>query len=403
MITRYHVENFKQLKNIECNCKDINIIIGPNGAGKSSLLQSIDFLKAFSLSSVNEYLESRGILIKDLLHRSQRVNRIVKRTTLRWNISLELPSEGRNNPPYKYKYEARISEKKHIVERFFIVDEDGNEHKLLWRNHKSFVFTPLLGDKQSGRFLNPNSGFLATVTEEESEEYPDFLRIKNFILNIQTFLIWDPEILRQRSRGNHDELGPNGQNLATILAELKRHEPAQFDKMIKRLQKVLPNLNDIVIKGSSNGWKEINIIEKYGEGSITFNNKQISDGTLRLIAMALIRYGKGKNSMVSFEEPENGVHPPILRESVRMIDEITQLKPKFKTQVFITTHNPHLLDLFQDRPETIFIMEKGTNETGAVITNLTEQHLKKAKLFFDNSIGDLWFSSFLINEEVEIE
>lgn len=240
---------------------------------------------------------------------------------------------------------------------------------------------------------------MATITDEEVEMYPDFSRIKKFISNIQTFLIWDPAILRQRSRGNQNELGPNGQNLATNLAELKKQKPMQFDKMINRLQKVLPNLKDIIIKGSSNGWKEINLVEKNGDGTITFNNNQISDGTLRLIAMALIRYGNRKSSLVSFEEPENGIHPPILREAARMIEEITQLKPKFKTQVFVTTHNPYLLEMFQNQPDSIFILEKGSNETGTIITNISFEQLEKAMLLFDNSIGDLWFSSLLQSEE----
>lgn len=402
MITAYRVKNFKQLKDVHIKCKNINILIGPNGAGKSSLLQSIDFLKAFVMSSTLHYMETHNIVLRDLMHTWTKNNRILRRIALIWEVTLELPSENKGDAPYMYKYEVKLHKNHRISENIYMI-RNQEEIPILMRNDRNYRLILPNGEVNEGNFLNPSSGFLATIKDSDRDRLPDLVRIKEFIENIQTFLIWDPALLRTRSRGSYNDLGPNGQNLAAVLAKMKANQPEQFTKMVRRLQKVLPNMTDIIIKGIRSGWKEINIVEKSIDGALTFNHRQISDGTLRLIAMALIRYGPSKHSIISIEEPENGVHPPILREAVRMIEEMTQLKPHLRTQIFFTTHNPYLLDLFQNQPESIYIMEKGDGESGTVVTNLSEQNIQTARLLFDNSMGDLWFSNFLPGKEESME
>jgi len=397
MITKFHIRNFKQLKDVSMDCREINVVIGPNGAGKSSLLQSIDFLKAFVMSSVQHYMEIRNIALRDLLHARSFNNRTARKAFMEWDVWFELPGEDRE-PARRYRYRVRYGIKHSMRENIWLASGD-TWHQLLNRNYKQYELSTPHGEEVAGDFLNPEAGFMASITEEDRERYPDILRLKRFIEGIQTFLIWDPSVLRTRSRGSHDVIGPHGQNLAAVLAELKQRDPRRFNQLVGRLKRVLPNLRDIAIKGIRSGWKEIGLVENNQDGNIAFNHRQISDGTLRLIAIALIRYGLRYHSVVSFEEPENGVHPPILREVVRMIEELTQLKPERRTQIFLTTHNPYLLDLFNERPETIFILEKGDGETGALMTRLSEETIRSAKLLFDHSLGNLWYSDFLPGRE----
>jgi predicted ATPase len=391
MITRYHVKNFKQLKDVEVNFTEMNVVIGPNGAGKSSLLQSIDFLKAFTSSSIDYYLESRAIDFKNILNKTSK-------KSISWDLDVLLEEEGEK---YQYTYFVRISPFKTIVEQLSVI-EGGKKQVLFERKGREVRFESTRG-KEELRFYNPHSGVLASFMEADQEEFPHLVRFKKFISGIQTYLIWDPALLRKRSRREVDSLGPNGQHLATVLDEMKKKQERQFNKMIRKLRKFIPGLEDISVKNHRGGYKDLILHEFDKQGTMQFNSQQISDGTLRLIAIAYLRYGKRPHSVVSFEEPENGVHPPILRAAVQLIHEITQLKPHLRSQVFMTTHSPYVLDIFKDHPESIFIMEKGTAETGATLHGITSDQLELAKLLFDNSLGNLWFSNFLHRQEDDAE
>ncbi|TCP55948.1 putative ATPase [Tumebacillus sp. BK434] len=391
MITQYHVQNFKQLIDVQADFSNMNVIIGPNGAGKSSLLQSIDFLKAFTSPAFDYYLETRAIDFKNIFNKTSK-------KSVTWDIIVRLVED---EVEYEYNYYVKISPLKRIVERLRVSTNGGKMERIFTRKGREVTFHSR--EDLTSSFYSPNTGVLASIEDEDGDDFPDLVRFKNFITGIQTYLIWDPALLRKRSRGEPDSLGPNGQHLASVLDEMKKHHEVQFKKMVRKLQKFLPSLEDISIKGSRGGYKEIMLHEWDERGTLQFNSQQISDGTLRLIAMAYLRYGKRAHSVVSFEEPENGVHPPILRAAVQLIREVTQLKPKLRSQVFMTTHSPYVLDILKENTDSIFVMEKGSAGSGSKLSRISEEHLETAKLLFDNSLGNLWFSDFLHRQGDEAE
>jgi hypothetical protein len=65
----------------------------------------------------------------------------------------------------------------------------------------------------------------------------------------------------------------------------------------------------------------------------------VSDGFLRLLALTTLKYQSGSVSVLGYEEPENGMHPGMLRESVNRLRDIAARG----TQVIVTTHSPFLL------------------------------------------------------------
>ena len=385
LLTRFSVENFKQLKSINIKLQPLSIIIGPNGAGKSTFLQSIDFLKAFVSTSIDFYLEKKMIDLNELFHKSNQDKKVIVRKKINWDVEIILEENI-------YEYQVSLTNTKQLSEKLTM-----NGKELFSRHAQNYkVFE---GDYEEGKFLNPNSGFLASITEEQKEKYPHLYTFKKYIEHIRTFLIWDPTVLRSRSRGLREGLGDNGQELAGVLHDMKSKHPNQFIQMLQRLRTILPTLQDISVKTSSNGWKEIILSEYQGNGNVAFSRNQISDGTLRLFAIATLRYGMDHYSLLSFEEPENGIHPPVLKKAVSMVHELTQMKQPFKSQVIMTTHNAELLELFQDSPEVILVMEKKAKE-GTVIFPIPPNAQKVAKALFNNSLGDLWLSNYLFDEEV---
>jgi predicted ATPase len=63
MITKLHIENFKSLKNVTINTKELNLLMGLNGMGKSSLIQVLLLLMQ-SRKLENNILELNEVLTK---------------------------------------------------------------------------------------------------------------------------------------------------------------------------------------------------------------------------------------------------------------------------------------------------------------------------------------------------
>jgi len=127
-----------------------------------------------------------------------------------------------------------------------------------------------------------------------------------------------------------------------------------------------------------------------------FNSQQMSDGVLRLLAVTSLLYLDRIPSVITFEEPENGVHPQLIREVVQILRELTQRKPPNRCQVFMTTHSPYVLDEFYDHPEEVYCMDRPHPQAGATIVRLSDnKQLNIARNSFRQSLGEAWTSGLL--------
>ena len=151
------------------------------------------------------------------------------------------------------------------------------------------------------------------------------------------------------------------------------------------------------MSGAGWGWQSIKFHEVKGNGAkITFNSQQMSDGVLRLLAVASLLYVDHPPRLLTFEEPENGVHPQLLREVVQILRELAQRHSPDRCQVFLTTHSPYVLDEFFDHPEEVYCMERPSLGAGTRIVRLSEnKQLPIARDTFQNSLGEAWASGLI--------
>ena len=100
-----------------------------------------------------------------------------------------------------------------------------------------------------------------------------------------------------------------------------------------------------------------------------FGHHQLSDGTLRFMALAtlLLQPPKKLPSVIILDEPELGLHPSALSELAGMIRTASRY-----CQVILTTQSPRLLDEFE-LGEIIVIEQE--NKT-SVFREFTEEQLE---------------------------
>ncbi len=424
MLTGFSIRNFKNLAEVPPSEGElipfgpINVLIGPNGSGKSSLLQAIDFLRAFLRSSVEVYLQERGWEANDL------PNLRNTSKSIRWELTAELDADEEGHGAGHYHYIVTFRPKGPLnVARELLewTPPGGDPVKLIDRNeqqyalmsprtntHQTFAMTGLPASVISpgkSRKL-PESGPLAMLGLPASImsrldqsihrwAHPEILRFRDWIEGFRSYLIWDPKVLRRPDRGKEGELGPSGEHLAVLIGRLKDQRPREFERLVRRLRRLFPNLTDLSVTGRGWGWREIRLHE--GENpEVIYNSRQMSDGILRLLAITSLLYLDRIPPLITLEEPENGVHPQLVREVVQILREITLRKPPNRCQVFFTTHSPYVLDEFIDHPEQVYLMDRPKPLAGATVVRLSDKReLQVARETFEQSLGEAWTSGLL--------
>ncbi len=391
MIKHFRIQNFKILRDVRMEPSSVNVLVGPNGCGKSSVLQAIDFLRAFFMSSIEVYLQKEGWEYKDIPNVS------AGSKTIRWEVSIQLSADKEGRGEGQYDYSVTLSPRRYLAignEELGYTPPDGKRTLLLKRSGRRGVIYDSLRERLYP-FLVPNllsSAIYAFAAPfQRGERFAEMRNFRTWIQGIQYFSVFNPNALRAADRGKHATLGPHGEHLAPVLANFKKRRPQEFQKLVSRLRRSFPTLLGISFSGRGWGWRSIKTYERKGPREIALNNQQIGDGLLRLLALSSFLYLDEIPRVILFEEPENGVHPHILREMVQVLKELTLRKGQ-KSQVFFTTHSPYVLDEFYDNPEQVFLMNYADGKSNVQLRKLTEtEDLEKVKNAF-GSLGEAWFS-----------
>lgn len=401
MIEFFSIRNFKNLAAVPegeetLAFQPLNVLIGPNGCGKSSFLQAIDFLRAFFRTSVEVYLREKGWDYRDLPNLRQTSK------TIRWKLTAKLTADENGVGAGRYAYSVSLQPRRHlgVGQEALVHSAPGGKPEILLarRGRTCHLYNEQTNQGERLEVIRlPASIMSRTDSAADKRKYPRMSRFRQWVEGFRSYLIWDPKILRNSDRGKHDEIGPSGEHLASVLGRLKDRDKPGFDKLIRRLKRLFPTLSDISVSGKGWGWRTIRLHEAKGNGhKVSFNSQQMGDGVLRLLAITSMLYVERLPTVLTFEEPENGVHPQLLREVMQVLRELTQRRSPHRCQVFLTTHSPYVLDEFLDHPEQVYCMERPRPATGARVLRLSDkEQLGIAKDAFDGSLGEAWFSGLI--------
>lgn len=148
---------------------------------------------------------------------------------------------------------------------------------------------------------------------------------------------------RRTQSGATVRLAADGSNLGEYLLDLRSERDGgvgAFNGLVETLQVILPYARDIVPVMSETFERQVGL--QLHEGSFTVPGWMLSTGTLRLVALLAVLRHPRPPSVLCVEEIENGLDPRTIHI---VVDELLRAAESGRTQMFITTHSPYLLDL----------------------------------------------------------
>lgn len=146
-----------------------------------------------------------------------------------------------------------------------------------------------------------------------------------------------------------DRLDPTGSNLSSVLKRLCE-KPEQLEEVLAFVRS-LPeqSIDRIEFLETERGEVMVQLFETFGSSGSTpiqgWDATLLSDGTLRVLAVAAALLSVPEGTLLVIDEIDNGVHPSRARELMAGIRGVAERRG---LRVLLTTHNPALLDHLPD-------------------------------------------------------
>lgn len=346
MLDKIEIKGYKSIKELSLEIAPINILIGANGSGKSNFLSFFYFLKQMYKRDLQEYVALNGGIAK-FLHKGNKVT-----------SSIEAEIQLRAND---YSFSLKGG--------------DGG-----------FVFS-----KEVLSYDNPNSPFdgdlnITSFGFESNLKFnakPRAQYIRDYLNSIVKYHFHDTGFnspFHHSSNINSDYflLYEDGRNLAAFLYEIKSKYPKHFNLIVRTIESVAPYFSDFYLQPDDNGNIRLLWTSKYS--STIYSSRDLSDGTIRFIALTVLFMQPKLPNTIIIDEPELGLHPFAISKLSGMIKSVA----KKEIKVILATQSTDLISYFE--PEDIIAVDQKEGES--VFKRLESSSLKQ---WLDTyTIDDLW-------------
>lgn len=339
------IHGFKSIKNQRVEVSPINILIGANGSGKSNFISFFDFLNRLLEKKLNDYIALSGGADK-ILHKGKKVTNEIK-----FDLSFE---QGTN------AYSAHIAK--------------GAEHFVFLKEGLLFQ-EELLDISASNREANlkdHNGEYGAKYIKEHLEKFKKY--------HFHDTSDKSPFTAYSDIENDAFFLYSDGANIAAFLYNIKSQDPKAYQRIVKVIQSIAPYFSDFHLQPNQSNLKKIKLhwTDRYSE--VIYGPTDLSDGTLRFIALTILFMQPDPPNTIIIDEPELGLHPAAIAKLSGMIKSVASRN----CQVILATQSTDLLSHFT--AEDIITVDQVGGES--IFRKLDSE---KLSLWLEEyTIDDLW-------------
>ena len=388
-IESLRVQNYRVLRDITFKkLTPLTVLIGPNGCGKSTVFDVFAFLSECFSHGLPQTWSDRGG-IQELRSRGSD-GPVVIELKYREEEKWQLPEGGENskslNPLITYHLELDEINGVPVVakeELSWRRKQHGRPFQFLsYQKGEGEAIPGDAPDEDAERKKQPlnSPDLLAVNTLGQLREHPRVAALRDFISGWYLSYLSVPQMREFARVGTSRRLSSTGDNLANVMQFFEEHQEERLREVLNALSRRVPQLEKVLTETMRDGRLLIQMIDRPFDDPILA--RYISDGTLKLLAYLFVLYDSDPPPLIGIEEPENFVHPKLLRE---LGEEC--LVASNSSQILVTTHSPYLLDAL--KPNQVRILNRG-NDGFTTTRPVSDMPLVKEYLLEGGLLGESW-------------
>jgi predicted ATPase len=319
-ISRVELKNWMNFKDASVDVAERAFLVGPNACGKSNFLDALRFLRDIANrrgGGLQKACEDRGGVSK--------IRCLAARRDSEVSVAVEL-SDGEER---LWRYEVAFTEAK---------PRDGGgarlKREVVYKGQKKILHRPNDDDDRDPPLLSQTH--LEQINlNREFREIAEFFETINYLHLV-------PQIIRHQE-SVADKTGRLHEYGLSFLERVRKTEKSTREVFLKKIARALsvalPQFAGLKFVESSGNPHLVSGYKHWRRGASPQDERQFSDGTLRLIGL-LWSLLDGRGPLL-LEEPELSLHVGIVRQFADLMHGVR--KNDDARQVLVTTHDSELL------------------------------------------------------------
>lgn len=355
VLSEFRLAGWKSFRQASLPLRPLTLLIGANASGKSNLLEGIRFLSLLAKKGRNLDEVWRETHDGQIAIRGERPEALFFRDL----GELELGCECAGLPDLReiIALQMKLRLQEQAEERLFVSAEElfngsGQLYKLTTDASTDSTLLPSkLVEKNGNGFLDqpyPRVLYPLFARQQDPVESSDGSRewrnqaprLSEALKRVQ-FLDLSPSVMRGASFPADDRLREDGRNVSAVLFNLCKRPENKADVLAFIRSLPEQRITDISFPLGARRDVVLALTESFGGTARTYDATQLSDGTLRALAIVAALLSVKPGTLLVIEEIDNGLHPS---RAKHLMSEIDRLARKRSLRVLSTTHNPALVD-----------------------------------------------------------
>jgi len=348
MIESIHIQNFKSIYDLNINLGRVNLFIGENGSGKSNLLEALVFVSAGQSNKLdNEFLVSRGMRVPE---------------------------------PELMKSAFTEEDKDKDITVSLLIDKENNDFTFTYDKNNAYSQWEMLENGQSVKGFYSSTNKIRQEVQEIIHSYNKIQQLDKILENLKkidlleeeldnffqkrigsrltNFLIYSPENTALRTfekEGQIQPLGINGEGLLKLLKVINNYEDKSYIQTIIESLHLFGWFEDITIPSKENPENLVIIKDKYLYREI--DQCSANEGFLFILFYITLIVAKETPKAFAIDNIDASLNPKLCTKLMTILADLAQ---KYDKQIFLTTHNPAILDGIDlnDEEQKLFVVSR---------------------------------------------
>jgi predicted ATPase len=186
-------------------------------------------------------------------------------------------------------------------------------------------------------------------------------------------------------------LSADGLNMANVLASLSRVFQRELSE---RFCALIPLYADVDFQPVSQGHLTLRFQDRWSK--VWYLPKDVSDGTMLVLAYLLLLHQEPQVDLIAIEEPERGLHPYLLGQLVQFLRAMAQGKIGDRAvQIVAATHSAEFLNHLE--PDEVRFLSRDNTDGSTLIETVQSDtpDWRRAFTEYDSALGSMWLSGGL--------